>query len=96
VAIAQFERQTLHWPLSQVDLVRGDQGGVDGVATIANAGANSGALVLTNGPGSLDPVLASFLAGQAGRARQLIVVGDLTTITADTENKAAKALGLRG
>ena len=96
VAIAQFEQQTLHWALPQVDLVRGDQGGVDGVATIANAGANTGALLLTNGPGSLDPALSSYLTKQAGRVQQLIVVGDLTTITADTENDAAKALRLRG
>ena len=55
IALARFELQTLHWPLPQVDLVRGDQGAVDGVATIANAGSNASALMLTNSPSDLGP-----------------------------------------
>ena len=94
LAVANFELRTLHWPLPQVDLVRGDQGGVDGVATIANAGINAGALILTNSPSELGPALG-FLAQQVGRVQQLIVVGDLTTITATTEDAAATALQLR-
>lgn len=94
LALAGFELHTLHWPLPQVDLVRGDQGGVDGVATIANAGINAGALILTNSPSELGPALG-FLTQQVGRVQQLIVVGDLTTITASTEDAAATALQLR-
>jgi putative cell wall-binding protein len=94
VAMAHFEQQTLHWPLAQVDLVRGDQGAVDGVATIANAGSNVGALLMTANPNELGAPVSGFLAQQAGRARQLVVVGDLTTITASTESAAAKALQL--
>jgi putative cell wall-binding protein len=93
LALAGFELHTLHWPLPQVDLVRGDQGGVDGVATIANAGINAGAIILTNSPSELGPALG-FLAQQVGRVQQLIVVGDLTTITASAEDAAATALQL--
>jgi len=67
---------------------------IDGVATIANAGINAGALILTNSPSELGPALG-FLAQQVGRVQQLIVVGDLTTITASTEDAAAAALQLR-
>jgi putative cell wall-binding protein len=95
IALARFELQTLHWPLPQVDLVRGDQGAVDGVATIANAGSNASALMLTNSPSDLGPALNAFLAQQVGRVQQLIVVGDLTTITAGAEQAAATALHLR-
>jgi hypothetical protein len=95
IALARFELQTLHWPLPQVDLVRGDQGAVDGVATIANAGSNASALLLTNSPSALGPSLNAFLAQQVGRVQQLIVVGDLTTITASAEQAAATALRLR-
>jgi putative cell wall-binding protein len=94
IALARFEQQTLHWALPQVDLVRGDQGGVDGVPAIANAGINAGALLLTNSPSDLGAALAGFLAQQVGRTQQLIVVGDLTTITAKTEQAAAIALHL--
>lgn len=94
IALARFELQTLHWPLPQVDLVRGDQGAVDGVATIANAGSNASALMLTNSPSDLGPALNAFLAQQVGRVQQLIVVGDLTTITASAEQAAATALHL--
>jgi putative cell wall-binding protein len=95
IALARFELQTLHWPLPQIDLVRGDQGAVDGVATIANAGSNASALVLTNSPNDLGSALNAFLAQQVGRVQQLIVVGDLTTITASAEQAAATALHLR-
>jgi Protein kinase domain/ell wall binding domain 2 (CWB2) len=95
IALARFELQTLHWPLPQVDLVRGDQGAVDGVATIANAGSNASALMLTNSPSDLGSALSAFLAQQVGRVQQLIVVGDLTTITASAEQAAATALHLR-
>ena len=95
IALARFELQTLHWPLPQVDLVRGDQGAVDGVATIANAGSNASALMLTNSPSDLGSSLTAFLAQQVGRVQQLIVVGDLTTITATAEQAAATALHLR-
>jgi putative cell wall-binding protein len=95
IALARFELQTLHWPLPQVDLVRGDQGAVDGVATIANAGSNASALILTNSPSDLGPSLSAFLTQQVGRVQQLIVVGDLTTITASAEQAAATALHLR-
>ena len=74
IALASFELTTLHWPLPQVDLVRGDQGTVDGVATIANAGINAGALLMTNSPSDLSTGLSAFLAQQVGRAQQLIVV----------------------
>jgi len=95
IALARFELQTLHWPLPQVDLVRGDQGAVDGVATIANAGSNASALMLTNSPSDLGPALNGFLTQQVGRVQQLIVVGDLTTITASAQQAAATALHLR-
>jgi putative cell wall-binding protein len=95
IALARFELQTLHWPLPQVDLVRGDQGAVDGVATIANAGSNASALLLTNSPSDLGSALNAFLAQQVGRVQQLIVVGDLTTITASAQQAAATALHLR-
>jgi putative cell wall-binding protein len=95
IALANFELQTLHWPLPQVDLVRGDQGAIDGVATIANAGANASALILTNSPSDLGTPLTAFLGQQVGRVQQLIVVGDLTTITTDAEQAAATALHLR-
>jgi putative cell wall-binding protein len=95
IALARFELQTLHWPLPQVDLVRGDQGAVDGVATIANAGSNASALMLTNSPSDLGSALNAFLTQQVGRVQQLIVVGDLTTITASAEQAAATALHLR-
>jgi hypothetical protein len=94
IALAHFEQQTLHWALPQVDLVRGDQGAVDGVATIANSGTNSGALLLTNSPTELGSALTGFLGQQVGRVQQLIVVGDLTTISAETEKVAAAALHL--
>jgi putative cell wall-binding protein len=94
IALARFELQTLHWPLPQVDLVRGDQGAVDGVATIANAGSNASALMLTNSPGDLGPALSAFLTQQVGRVQQLIVVGDLTTITDSAQQAAATALHL--
>ena len=94
IALARFELQTLHWPFPQIDLVRGDQGAVDGVATIANAGSNASALMLTNSPSDLGPTLSAFLAQQVGRVQQLIVVGDLTTITASAEQAAATALHL--
>jgi putative cell wall-binding protein len=95
IAVALFERDTLHWPQTQVDLVRGDQGGVDGVATIANAGTNAAALLLTNSPDKLGPTLDRYLTQQAGHVQQLVVVGDLTTITADAERQATTALHLR-
>ena len=95
IALARFELQTLHWPLPQIDLIRGDQGAVDGVATIANAGSNASALMLTNSPSDLGPSLTAFLAQQVGRVQQLIVVGDLTTVTASAEQAAATALHLR-
>jgi putative cell wall-binding protein len=94
IAVAHFEQQTLHWPLPQVDLVRGDQGGVDGVAAIANAGTNAGTLLLTNSPSDLGAALSGFLVQQVGRAQQLIIVGDLTTITPGAEHAAAIALHL--
>jgi hypothetical protein len=96
IALARFELQTLHWTLPQIDLVRGDQGAVDGVATIANAGINTSALILTNSPSSLGPALDAFLTQQVGRVRQLIVVGDLTTITASAQQAVATALHLPG
>ena len=95
IAIANFEQQVLHWSLPQVDLVRGDQGAVDGVATIANSGTNAAALLLTNSPNDLGAPLTAFLARQIGRVQQLIVVGDATTITPSTEQAAAAALRLR-
>ena len=94
IALARFEQQTLHWTSPQVDLVRGDQGATDGVATIANAGRNLGALLLTNTPDNLGSALTGFLAQQVGRAQQLIIVGDLTTVSAGTEQAAAAALRL--
>ena len=94
VAMAHFEQQTLHWPLPQVDLVRGDQGAVDGVATIANAGSKVGALLMTATPNDLGAPVSGFLAQQVGHAHQLVVVGDLTTITPSAEDAAAKALQL--
>lgn len=96
VAVAQFARDTLHWTLSQVDLARGDQGAVDGVATIANVGARSGALLLTNGPDVLDATLADFLRQQKASVGRLIVVGDRTTVTPAVQTAAAKAVGLSG
>lgn len=96
VAVARFAHDTLHWAINQVDLVRGDQGGVDGVATIANAGARDGALLLTNAPDRLDPALLDYLAQQAGHAQQLVVVGDTATITVAAQAAAAKALRLAG
>ena len=95
IAVARYELQTLHWALPQVDLVRGDQGAIDGVATIANAGSNASALLLTISPSDLGQSLTAFLGQQVGRVQQLIVVGDLTTITAGTEQAAATALHLR-
>jgi putative cell wall-binding protein/tRNA A-37 threonylcarbamoyl transferase component Bud32 len=95
IAIAQFEQQTLHWPRQQVVLVRGDQGGIDGVAAIAAAGRNAGALLLTNTPDKLGTALQAFLVAQAGEVRELVIVGDLTTITAGAEREAATALQLR-
>ncbi len=68
---------------------------MDGVATIANAGSNASALMLTNSPSDLGPTLTAFLAQQVGRVQQLIVVGDLTTVTASAEQAAATALHLR-
>jgi len=94
IALASFELERLHWPLPQIDLVRGDQGAVDGVATIANAGSNASALMLTNSPSDLGPALTSFLTQHNGRVQQLIVVGDLTTITPSVEQAAATALHL--
>jgi serine/threonine protein kinase len=94
IAVARFEELSLHWLLPQVDLVRGDQGGIDGVATIANAGSNASAILLTDSPSTLGPALTAFLTQQAGRVQQLVVVGDLTTITASTEQAAATALKL--
>ena len=67
----------------------------DGVATIANAGSNASALMLTNSPSDLGPALNGFLTQQVGRVQQLIVVGDLTTITASAQLAAATALHLR-
>lgn len=96
IALARFELQTLRWPLPQVDLVRGDQGAVDGVAAIANAGSNAGALMLTNSPSDLGTALSAFLSQQVGRVQQLIVIGDLTTITDGAQQAAATALHLTG
>jgi hypothetical protein len=39
--------------------------------------------------------LNGFLTQQVGRVQQLIVVGDLTTITASAQQAAATALHLR-
>jgi putative cell wall-binding protein len=96
VAVARFAQNTLGWAFSRVDLVRGDQGAADGVATIANAGADNAALLLTNGPDNLDPALLEYLAQQAGHARRLVVVGDTTTITAAVQAAAVKALRIAG
>jgi hypothetical protein len=94
VALASFEQKSLKWPLEQVDLVRGDQGAVDGVATIAHAGARTAALLLTDAPDTLAVPLKRYLAEQAGRVRTLVVVGDLSTISADVEQDAAATLRL--
>lgn len=97
VAVARFTHDTLHWTQAQLDLARGDQGGVDGVAAIANAGAAGGGLLLTNGPDQLDPPLVDYLRQQKAQKsppRRLIVVGDRTTVTPAVEAAAAKALGL--
>lgn len=96
VAVAGFAHDTLRWDLSQVDLTRGDQGGVDGVAAIANVGTRSGALLLTNGADQLDPPLLTYLRQQKAAMRRLIVVGDRTTVTPAVQVSAAKALGLSG
>lgn len=95
VALADFERLTLHWTMPQVDLVRGDRGGVDGVSTIANSGVNAAPLLLTNAPDALAPALGDFLTTQAGTVQRLVVVGDLSTITTAVEDKALAALRLR-
>jgi putative cell wall-binding protein len=94
VAVAQFERGTLHWQFPQVDLVRGDNGAVDGVAAIPNAGSNAGPLLLTRGPGALGDALEDFLVANAGRVQQLVVVGDSSTITAAAQTAAVRALKL--
>ena len=99
VAVARFAHDTLHWTTTQVDLARGDQGGVDGVAAIANAGVHNGVLLFTDGPDRLDSVLADYLKQQRNQqdaARQLIVVGDRTTVTPAVQTAAAQALGLSG
>ncbi len=96
VAVARFAHDTLHWEVNQVDLARGDQGGVDGVATIANVGARSGALLLTNGRDQVDPTSLDYLRQQKAGVRALTVVGDRTTVTPAVQNAAAKALGLAG
>ncbi|HEX7107365.1 MAG TPA: cell wall-binding repeat-containing protein [Acidothermaceae bacterium] len=99
VAVAKFARDKLRWSAPQLDLARGDQGGVDGVAAVANVGARGGALLLTNGPNQLDPPLLEYLKQQKDRhdpPRRLIVVGDRTTVTPAVEAAAAKALGLAG
>jgi putative cell wall-binding protein len=99
VAVARFAHDTLRWTQPQLDLARGDQGGVDGVAAIANVGARGGALLLTNGPDQLDPPLLDYLRQRKGgkdAPRRLVVVGDRTTVTPAVETAAAKALGLAG
>ena len=99
VAVARFAHDTLRWAQPQLDLARGDQGGVDGVAAIANVGARGGALLLTNGPDQLDPPLLDYLRQRKGgkdAPRRLVVVGDRTTVTPAVETAAAKALGLAG
>jgi serine/threonine protein kinase len=99
VAVARFAHETLGWAFSQVDLVRGDQGAVDGVATIANAGAGNAVLLLTDGPDSLDPALLDYLRSRPagdGAVQRLVVVGDLTTVSARVQAAAASALGLSG
>ncbi|HET7531323.1 MAG TPA: cell wall-binding repeat-containing protein, partial [Mycobacteriales bacterium] len=96
VAVARFAEQVLRRSFTQFDLVRGDQGGVDGVATIANVGARNAALLLTNGPDSLDPAVLDYLKSQAGRAQRLVVVGDLTAVSAGAQAAAASALRLSG
>jgi putative cell wall-binding protein len=96
VAVARFAEQVLRRSFTQFDLVRGDQGGVDGVATIANVGARNAALLLTNGPDGLDPAVLDYLKSQAGRAQRLVVVGDLTAVSAGAQAAAASALRLSG
>ena len=96
VAVARFAEQTLRWSFTQFDLVRGDQGGVDGVAAIANVGAKNATVLLTDGPDNLDPALLEYLKAQTGRAQRLVVVGDLTTVSAGAQAAAASALRLSG
>ena len=67
LAVAHFEQQTLHWPMTQIDLVRGDQGAIDGVATIAHAGIGAGPLLMTTSPDDLGSGVSGFLTQQAGK-----------------------------
>ena len=93
-AIADFELRTLHWAQPQVDLVRGDDGAVDGVSAIANAGKTASPLLLTAAPDALGAAVEAYLVRQAGTVGRLVVVGDTETVTAATEDRAAHDLRL--